>query len=150
MCIICLIPIHRTVRKFSILNQQEAVKIISYKISGLKSFWYLPWKLSTYALRALRAHLLFSLWTFSLCIHCKTKPKKVRELNKNFLWIFKFNLVRSHLHEIWARSVQSFWRLLDTNGQTDKYIQYIDEIFFILWVKVFLLDLRLSLPDFKA
>ena len=41
------------------------------------------------AFRVLRAHLLFYLITFSLCIHCKTKKQKIRGFYKKNSSIFK-------------------------------------------------------------
>ena len=38
---------------------------------------------------ALRAHLVFQ--TFSLCVHCKTKTKKVSDFVNKFRLILKFN-----------------------------------------------------------
>ena len=50
------------------------------------------WVLYYYnALRARRAHLLFRLWTFSLCIHWKTKTKKFPDFIKKNLGFSKFN-----------------------------------------------------------
>ena len=106
-----------------------------------------------WAFRALRAHLLFKLWTFSLCVHFKTKTKKSSRISwKNFgdFEIFFENrilfadfikkIVDFQNLKIWARSVQPFWRLLDTNKQTnkqsnkqtDKSNLYIDESSYFL------------------
>ena len=95
--------------------------------------------------RALRAHLLFKLWTCSFCLHFKTKMKKILRIFKKNSRIFKnLNLFTklktpktqifkiSIIHKpslgslnvpqkIWARSVQPLWRLLDTNRQTNKH-----------------------------
>ena len=96
------------------------------------------------ALKALRAHL--PLWTFSLCIHCKTKSKKkvcrffktnfedFQNLMKiEFCWRLIFEIlipinllwgyVRSHIKADPDRFSQ-FWRLLDTNKQTYKWWSY--------------------------
>ena len=79
-----------------------------------------------------------SLSIFSLYIN-----KKSGGLNKIFLRLFKisqksntlgqFVILSIHeiflwscevLHKIWARLVQSFWRILDTNRQTSKVYNY--------------------------
>ena len=65
--------------------------------------------------------------------------KKVIGFEKKFRWFSKSNENRilaanfgnfDHsckvTHKIWAWSVQPFWRLLDTNKQTDKQNLYID------------------------
>ena len=44
-----------------------------YGIYAILGFW------------VLRAHLLFQLWTRSLCVHCKTKQKNLRISTKNFV-----------------------------------------------------------------
>ena len=79
------------------------------------------------------AHLLFQLWTFSLCIHCKTKihwfhKKKIVDfenlLEIEICWrqIFKILIIHKPSlgscevpQKIWAESVQPF---LNTNKQT--------------------------------
>ena len=85
------------------------------------------WKNTTF--RALRAHLLFQLCTFSLCIHCKTKTKKSNFVGGKFfliLIIYKPYLGTCEVpHTIWARSIQPFWRLFDTNKQTNRQAKYI-------------------------
>ena len=100
------------------------------------NFWLDPFSF----FRALRAHLLFKLWTCSLCLHFKTKKKKILRIFKNkfadfqeFKFFTKLKTFITHFfiihnpslwsrdvpQKIWARSVQPFWHLLDTNKQTD-------------------------------
>jgi len=104
--------------------------------------------------RALHAHLLFQLSTFSFCIQCKIISKNFADLKKKIRGFLKFNdnqifgrqifdnLIihkpslgsRDVPHKIWSRSVQPFWRLLETNTQakkhTDKQSIYKKSIFF--------------------
>ena len=85
------------------------------------------------------------------CEHWKTKKKNFADIiNKNRVLsrfkkklqkiknfktqIFKILIIhkpslgsREFSQKIWARSVQPFWRLLDTNKQTDKPNLYIDK-----------------------
>jgi len=101
---------------------------------GLKLMWIVHAILIFFFLT-----LLFPLWTCSLCVHRKTKQtKKFADFNKTFRRFSKFSKIEfwwrqifkiSIFHKpslgsldvpqkIWIRSVQPFWRLLDTNRQT--------------------------------
>ena len=96
--------------------------------------------------------LLFQLWTFSFSTHCKKIMKKFADLKKT-LCIFKIvresNFVggkfkskflssinlpwgheRSDPHKIWARSVQPFWRLLETYPDRQKTVLFCIQISF--------------------
>ena len=94
-------------------------------------------------------HLLFQLWICSLCLHCKTKQRKVSRFHKNFM-VFQNFLKFMKIEFCWrqildiliihkpslgpcevpqfflARSVSPFWRL-QTNRHPDRiYIEIID------------------------
>ena len=82
-------------------------------------------------------HLLFQLWTCSLCKHWKTKKNNFADFINKILIIYKPSLASREIpQKMWARSVQPFWRLLDTNKQTDKFNLYIDWLidWFIDWL----------------
>ena len=103
----------------------------------------------------LRAHLLFQLWTFSLCIHCKTITKqricgfykkccgfsKFSNIELCQRQIFEISIIhkpslvsREVPQKLWARSVQLFWRLLDTNKHPDKESKYIKGKYLFLYI----------------
>jgi len=100
---------------------------------------------------ASRAHLLFQLWKFSLCVHCKTITKSFRRFkNRGFLKFiddrilletnFKIIFIYFEVtHKIWARSVQPFdvyWIQIDrqTNRQASSiYIGGRSGMFFKLF-----------------
>ena len=79
--------------------------------------------------------LLFQLLIVSLSVSIffvqyktKQKQKKVYGFHNIFWRIFKILIIhkpflekREVTHKIWARSVQLFWRLLDTNKQTPRH-----------------------------
>ena len=117
------------------------------------------------------------------CQHCKTKQKEVRGFQQKISWIFKIfknlmkiefwwrqifeNLIihkpslgsREIPQKIWTRSVQPFWRLLDTNRQTnrqtDKPNLYIDSennvpfVFVIIKKWLFFLKIWKKCPHSK-
>ena len=80
---------------------------------------------------------------FLLFVQYKTKTKKVCGFHNIFCAISKFFKIKKLLstkiliihkpslgsldapQKIWARSVQPFWRLLDTNRQTDRHAKFI-------------------------
>ena len=86
------------------------------------------------AIRALRAHFFYSLCEYVLFKNIKKQRKtnyvdffnfqksdfEEGKLSKILSFINLPYTLRGDTHEIWARSVQPFWRLLDTNIQTNK------------------------------
>jgi len=75
----------RTIHKsLKILKAYSFTLLIKLLIDGI-DYSYLKFRFSNLcikAFRALRAHILFQLWTFSVCIHCKTKTKKFADFIK--------------------------------------------------------------------
>ena len=98
------------------LTSKILVKIVDFGFSSFYGYW---------VFRALRAQLLFKLWTFSLRIHCK--KKKFADFIKNIRGFFKFK----ENGDMWSPkqnvgpislTVSTFWRFdaVQTDIQTNK------------------------------
>ena len=81
---------------------------------------------------------------YSLKRKNKQKLTDFQNLMKiDFCWRQNFDILLVHKpsyeipHKIWARSMQPFWRLLDTNKQTDKTNLYIIDYWAISIVNIF-------------
>ena len=58
------------------------------------------------AFRALRAHLLFRFWTFSLCVHCKRKTnQKFHGIKKKFRGFSKFSRIEFCHRKVFENSI---------------------------------------------
>ena len=82
------------------------------------------------ALRALRAHHLFQLWTFSLCIHCKTKTNKISRIFKKLNFVRgKFLKIQSSINfakfGLWRKFRQNNPKKNHRNAYHIKYIYHI-------------------------
>ena len=87
------------------------------------------------------------------CLHFKTKKKKMLRIFKNLIFFTILKTFKTHFYfifiiykpslwsrdvpqKIWARSFQPFWRLLDTNIQTDKPNLYLEDYATKTWENI--------------
>ena len=94
-----LTPKFEDEKQINLVLWQQTVLHVSITFQKERSFYML-------GLSALRTHLLFKLWTCSLCVncaHCKTKQKSSRVLTKKFV---DFESLKN-LNWIWMEA--NFW-----------------------------------------